>query len=84
MGTLTLSIEPQEGPSFQHGFHLGTDFTVAKVIAEEVFTQHDAKTVALKRAGKIVDVFDGQHWHEDLMTGLWAEDVETDRNPWRT
>ena len=74
--TLTLSIEPREGPTVQHGFHLGTDLSVAKPIAQEVFHQHDAKTVAIMRAGGIVDVFDGMGWDSDLLDDLWAEDTE--------
>jgi hypothetical protein len=61
----TLSIEPTDGPAFQHGFHLGTDERIAKEFAEEIFrnrnTNHHATcTVALIRDRRIIDVYDGQ------------------------
>lgn len=60
----TLSIEPTDGAAFQHGYHLGTDEAVARSIAVERFNGRNAyglhtRTVALMRAGRIVDVFDG-------------------------
>jgi len=57
-----LSIEPQTGPSFRHGFHLGTDLRVAREIALEYFVANKAKTVALMRDRKIFDLFDGDTW----------------------
>ncbi len=65
----TLSIEPTEGETFQHGFHLGTDLKLARQIAEEKFNARNAsgmptRTVALFRGavrdGDMVDVYDGQ------------------------
>lgn len=71
--TLTLSIEPQEGAAFQHGFHLGTDLKIARALAQEEFHRQNAKTVALKLAGGIVDTFDGMGWHSDLQDDLWRD-----------
>lgn len=70
----TLSIEPIDGKTFLHGFHLGTDLRLAKQIAEEKFRARNSspvekdldgrtmktRTVALKQGGKLVDVFDGE------------------------
>ncbi len=72
--TFCLSIEPVDGATFQHGFHLGTDLKLAKQIAEEKFNARNkhgmpTRTVALILSGKIVDVFDGR-WASD-----WDEDV---------
>ncbi len=66
MQTITLSIEPFDGKSYQHGFHLGTDIDLAKTIAAEYFNANQDKwrTVALKSNGKIIDVFDGK-WFQD-------------------
>jgi hypothetical protein len=72
--TFTLSIEPIEGPTFQYGFHLGTDLALAKKIVEEKFQARNdssyvadldgrtmrTRTMALIRNNKIVDVYDGQ------------------------
>ena len=62
--TFVLSIEDVAGHSFQYGFHLGTDERLARQIAEEKFNARVANnmpvvTVALMRAGKMVDCFDG-------------------------
>jgi hypothetical protein len=59
-----LSIETSHGHSFQHGFHLGTEERLARQIAEEKFharVKHGLPviTVALIRAGKLVDCYDG-------------------------
>jgi hypothetical protein len=61
----TLSIEPTDGKSFQHGFHLGTDEHLARQIAEEKFHARNKHgmptvTVALIREGKLVDCYDGK------------------------
>jgi hypothetical protein len=60
-----LSIEPIEGETFQHKFHLGTDIGVAKKIAVEMFHARNqqnmpTRTVALLRDNKIVDCYDGK------------------------
>jgi hypothetical protein len=65
----TLSVEPTEGAVYQHGFHLGTIESVARKCAVDIFVGrnlggHHTRTVALKRYGKIVDVFDGK-WSSD-------------------
>jgi hypothetical protein len=69
-----LSIEPVAGKAFQHGFHLGTDLALAKTLAAEMFVGRNnygmpTRTVALKRDGRIVDVFDGRWSSEDT----WGE-----------
>lgn len=71
-----LSIEPIDGKTFRHGFHLGTDLVVAKKIAAEKYHQRNeaaktratdlnghcmwTRTVALFFGNKMVDVYDGQ------------------------
>jgi len=65
-----LSIEPTEGASFQHGFHLGTDLRLAMQIAAEKFHSRNAhgmptRTVALMQSGKLVDCFDGRTWSSE-------------------
>ena len=67
MMEFTLSIEPVDGgQTVLHPFHLGTDLDVARQIAEErhrnPVDRVAAKTVAIKRGGKVVDVFDGSSW----------------------
>jgi hypothetical protein len=59
-----LSIEPTGGKSFLHGFHLGTDERLARMLAEERFHNRNAAgehtcTVALIRDRRIVAVYDG-------------------------
>jgi hypothetical protein len=74
--TFTLSIEPVDGASFVHGFHLGTIETIARDCARKIFSDRNmasnfykrdlnnhvmaTRTVALIRHGKIFDVYDGQ------------------------
>jgi hypothetical protein len=59
--TFTLSIEPVEGKTFQHGFHLGTIESTAREIAVEKFHARNAtKTVALIRGRKLFDCYDGR------------------------
>ena len=70
-----LSIEPTEGATFQHGFHLGTDLRLAKQIAEEKFRARNShnmptRTVALIQKGKLVDCYDGRSWSSEL---TWEE-----------
>jgi hypothetical protein len=60
-----LSIEPTEGQSFVHGFHLGTQEPLARQIAEERFHARNkagmwTRTVALMRSGRMVDCYDGR------------------------
>ena len=71
--TFTLSIEPTNAAAFQHGYHLGTDEAVARSIAVERFNGRNAyglhtRTVALIRAGRIFDVFDGA-WSSTVVEG---------------
>lgn len=77
-----LSIEPVTGTVFQYGFHLGTDETVARSIAEEKFharnlsplknDQHGnsmaTRTVALIQCGKLIAVYDGAEWRKHRST----------------
>ena len=69
-----LSIEPINGPSRVHGFHLGTDERIARELAVEVFIGTMARTVALMRYGKLHDVYDGRDWHSDAMDKMYEED----------
>ena len=71
-----LSIEPVGAPTFQYGFHLGTDEALARRIAEEKFHARNlspiksdiggvpmaTRTVALFRKGKMIDCYDGVEW----------------------
>jgi hypothetical protein len=66
---ITLSVEPVEGATFVHGFHLGTQESVARMMAAELFFARNAaakwtRTVALIRNGKMIDCFDG-HWSSE-------------------
>ncbi len=77
--TFTLSIEPTDQPSFQHGFHLGTIETVAKRCAEDIFHARNANgqptcTVALIRDRKIFDVFDGKWSSESGFDEIFDRD----------
>lgn len=77
----TMTIEPVTGgPAVEHGFHLGTDETVARQLAEERCRHGvapEARTVALHRDGRIIDVFDGGEWQSDLLARTFAdEEVE--------
>ena len=61
----TLSIEPTGKPAFVHGFHLGTDESVARLVAEEMFHARNkagnhTTTVALIRDHKFISFYDGQ------------------------
>jgi len=69
-----LSVEPYEGPTFQYGYHLGTDLALAKKIVEDKFHARNrssyatdldgrmmqTRTMALIRNRKVVDVYDGR------------------------
>jgi hypothetical protein len=60
-----LSIEPTDGPTFLHGFHLGTDERVARQIAEGRFHGRNlsgcpTRSVALLRDNVVFDVYDGE------------------------
>ena len=68
--TITMSIEPIDGPAYQHGFHLGTIESIARQIVEETFAaRRDVRTIALIRDRRILDVFDGT-WDSDN----WGDD----------
>lgn len=71
--TFTLSIEPQSGPSFQHGYHLGTDEPLARQLAVEICHRTNAKSVALLRDYTAVDYFDGTMWNSDLVNEAFDE-----------
>lgn len=70
MSPFMLSIEPVEGKSFTHGFHLGTDERVARDIAKEAWHARNKQnlptvTVALMRDGKIFDCYMGDRWQNE-------------------
>jgi hypothetical protein len=72
MSPFVLSIETTNG-AFQYGFHLGTNEAEARKLAEERFHwraqyQNDIVTVALKRDGKLFDVYYGNGWHSELFS----------------
>jgi hypothetical protein len=62
-----VSRETGETITKQHGFHLGTDATVARSFCEEFHQQYGGisrefrpQSVALMRGNVIVDIFDGE------------------------
>ena len=62
--TYVLSIETTPGVSHRHGFHLGTDLSVAMGIVEDKFAAmtewgQPVVTMALLQGGKLVDVYYG-------------------------
>lgn len=76
----SLSIEPTEGEAFLYSYHLGTDERISRDCAEEIFRNRKwfaghgrvtIRTVALMRAGRMVDCFDGD-WASDV----WERDME--------
>lgn len=82
----TLSIETTIYPAFQAPYHVGTDERIARLCAEETFTNRKwfahcgrvtIRTVALMRDGHMVDVFDGD-WASDLWDRDMAEMEEAD------
>lgn len=79
--TYQLSIEPVNGATFRHSFHLGTDLRVARNVAVDIFYNRKwwprvgdvkVRTVALVLDNKIVDVFDGE-WTSDTWAKLYEE-----------
>jgi hypothetical protein len=72
--TYTLSIEPIDGESYQHPFHLGTIESVARQVAADLFYAPKMRTVALIFKGKIVDVFYGDEWHSAMIDRQAAEE----------
>lgn len=71
MAQFILSIEPVDGPSFRHGFHLGTVLAIARAEAEARFHGRNnaglhTRTVALIDGRRIVDVYDGE-WASERM-----------------
>jgi hypothetical protein len=75
----TLSIEETEGKSRQHGFHLGTDERVARLIVQDrmqacINYDRPVVTMALKRDGRIVDVL-----YPDLQ---WSSNEPWVDDPW--
>lgn len=72
--TYCLSIEPTGKPSYQYGYHLGTDERLARSIVEEKFAAMNAAgfgvcTMALVLDREVVDVFDGR-WSSDVLGEL--------------
>lgn len=81
MSTYQLSIEPVDGATFRHNFHLGTDLRVARNVASDIYFNRKwwprvgdvkVRSVALILNDKIVDVFDGR-WASDVWAQLWEE-----------
>ena len=69
----TLSVEPENGPTFQMGFHVGTREVIARREAELVYRRRilthlghvspgQIRTVALMLDGRVVDVYDEDGW----------------------
>lgn len=78
MKPFELSIEPTQGDTFRHGFHLGTDEIVARHLAEQEFHSRNrrgesVRTVALMLGHRMFDYYDG----------IWANTGSTEtRNPY--
>ena len=75
----TLSIEETEGKSRAHGFHLGTDERVARIIVQDKMSAFinygkDIVSMALKRDGRIIDVL-----YSDL---TWQSNEPWVEDPW--
>jgi len=70
------SIETDAG-TYVHGFHLGTELEAAKWSCADLFKRKRLKlgkrivTVGLIFDGRLVDVFDGRDWFEDI--GFWDD-----------
>ncbi len=65
--TFTMSIEPLEGSTYQHGFHLGTIEGVARQVVESHWKAgvvERFRSLGLIRGGNLFDVFDGE-WAND-------------------
>ena len=99
--TFTASIEPRPATDariyrtacFQHGFHLGTQETMARYMVETLFIQynsgrdprtpHGVITVGLVEDGRFVDVFDGKDWESALALPdddfVWDDNSEEER-----
>lgn len=68
--TYSLSIEPIDGkPSYQHPYHLGTIYGIARTVARDIFNPEKMRTVALIFDRRIVDVFDGE-WNSDAIARM--------------
>lgn len=53
----TMDIETSEGVT-QHPFHLGTDKVVAETFVKEQLKKEGVRSVALRKGGKIVGIYD--------------------------
>lgn len=75
-----LSIEPVGAPTYRDGFHLGTDESIARRLAEEAFKYRTPKvgtgirSVALFLGGKLFDCYDGL-WASDLHEIFDGDDI---------
>ena len=78
MHPFILSIETDAG-IYQHGYHLGTDERLARSMAVSFFKSgHPSqglyiRTVALRRVGNLVDIYDGQWGSEISLEDLASE-----------
>ena len=64
----TMDIERVDGTVEQHGFHLGTDLKVAESFVIEALQNEfiPAASVALRKAGKLVRIYDYRDLEDEL------------------
>jgi len=75
--TFTMSIEPLEGPTYQHGFHLGTIESVARGLVEDHWKAGGFRSLGLMRAGDLFDCYDGE-WSSVMADKAFTEMAEED------
>lgn len=63
--TYTMHIETADGIK-QHGFHLGTDYAIARRFAVEAAQRNGVRSVALRLGakGKLVEIIDWREFAE--------------------
>ena len=67
--TYQMDIETADGVK-PHGFHLGTDYTVARQFALEALNRDGVRSVAIRGdKGKIVEILD----HREFDTDAYAQ-----------
>lgn len=75
----TMSVEPVNRPVFEYGYHLGHDADVARRFVQNYFRDYDHTfghglyTIAIKRNGKVWDVYDGCDWSSEVQDRLFDE-----------
>lgn len=73
----TMSIEPLEGSTYWHGFHLGTIEKVARDCVEDHWKAGGFRSLGLMLDGDMFDVFDGD-W-ANAMADKAMDEIMADR-----